>query len=383
MRIAFVDHLPVGTGIIRYATKLAFHLVRCEPEINLVFFTHYQNYKNNSELFDNAYETIVLKSTKPKTFLSRVIGRLFCLSNPRKEIRTELLSISGFDVVYFTSAHMSPYFEMEGRRFATIHDFNWKYSFGLPNFEKKMVNTLNDSMPKWLQSTRPIVSSHFMKEELLKFYPEFADSIEVVYLPNIANSNRLASKVPLLPFKYILYPANFASHKNHLNLFRAFYQLKLRGKLNDIRLVLTGNGTDHFKFAKLCEHGIQLSTEDDYDVLGLGYVNNDTMDSLIQHALVNISASLYEAASGPAIDAWINKSPFMMSDIPSHRDQLEFYRLKCLLFDPFNPDDIANKIGFALRNLEGMQKESANGYEALCKYNWEHAASEYLRIFKS
>jgi glycosyltransferase involved in cell wall biosynthesis len=386
MKIAFIDHLPVGTGIIRLASKLARSLVETDKNVELTFFTHWSNFQNNKELFDFKtpnFKLEILASTFPKNriypYYEKALKKIGITDKNR--LKKELESIVGFDVIYFTSAHMSRYYNIEGIKFATFHDFNWKYAFGSANFSKKTLHAFNESMPSWFESTVPVVSSDFIKKEIDKFYPLHKYPVEVVYLPNIGNEVEVFSK-RIYDFPYILYPANICSHKNHLNLYHGLAILKNANKLNGTKLILTGAGTDHFTYGKLSNTGLEEGDKDDFDVLGLGYVHNDVMDNLIKYADLNISVSIYEAASGPAIDAWINKVPFIMSDIEPHRNQLDFFKLECILFDPFNTDDIADKIDFALSNPVLLKQMSEKGYHALKVYNWNAAAKNYLTIFK-
>ena len=385
MKIAFIDHLPVGTGIIRLATKLAKALVDVDKNVVLEYYTHSSNFNKNRELFEcnsARFKVKILASTYPKSnfhYYSKKMSAVLGMPVMNR-LKRELESIKGFDIVYFTSAHMSPFYAVQGVCFGTFHDFNWKYSFGMPNFSTANIRLFEKAMPAWFACTVPIASSDFIQQEIEKFYPAHKYPVEVIYLPNIGNEIGDGTKRNY-DFPYILYPANICAHKNHLNLYNGLYKLKIEGKLGGVKLILTGAGTDHFKYASLCKEGIRESSVDDFDVLGLGYVNNDVMDSLIKHAVLNLSASIYEAGSVPAIDAWIKKVPFIMSDILPHRNQLEFYKLDCVLFDPFDPSDIAKKMGYALSNPEVLQQMSLRGHEALKKYNWAEAAANYLKVF--
>lgn len=386
MKIAFVDHLPLGTGIPRMATRLAKSIAAIDKNIGVTFFTNWNTYQSNKELYEGGFPGFrveVLKASAPVKKIYAYSNKILKFSGieTQNRLQKELEDIKGFDAVYFTAAHMSPFYNIEGKKFATFHDFNWKYCFGTPNFTKKDVANFNEAMPLWFDATVPIVSSHFIKTEIEKFYPGHKYPVEVVYLPNIGAEVK-GQPEKLFTFPYILYPANLFAHKNHLMLFRALHLLKQQEKLKDLKLVLTGGGTDHFKYSKLSLTGIEQSNADDFDVLGMGYVSNTEIDSLIKNATLNLSASIYEAGSGPAIDAWINKAPFIMSDIPSHRDQLSNFNLKCILFDPCSHYDMAEKIGYALNNLDEMKKMSLAGHEALKKNNWETAARNYLSIFK-
>jgi len=111
-------------------------------------------------------------------------------------------------------------------------------------------------------------------------------------------------------------------------------------------------------------------------------VNHNDMDRLVENAFLNISTSLYEAGSGPALDAWNQQSPVIISDIPSHRDQLNFWKINCLLFDPLNAVDIAEKISYAFFHQDELREMSVKASELLNASNWDETAAQYLTIFK-
>ncbi len=388
VKIAFIDHLAVGTGIVRYATQLANHLILLDKNLRIDFYTHDSNFNNNIELYkDQAFKVKILVSTKPINLRGKIFNKIrkTCGVSIRDRLTSELNSLKNYDVFYFTSAHMSKYYEMKGTKVATFHDFNWKYSFGLPTFSKQDVAKLNFEMKAWIEDTVPIVSSDFMKKELIKFYGNnLLNNIEVIYLPNLAQESNLESdSLPKeITYPYLLCPASMYSHKNHFNIYQALFKLKQSGMLNRFKLVLTGHNSDHFRYAKLCSEGVMQADENDYDVLGLGYVNNNEMDSLIKNAAVNISASFYEAGSGPALDAWINESPVIISNIESHLNQLSFFKIDCITFNPVDFNDIADKIAFALDNLSMLKKQSENAKIALKQYDWNEASKKYLKVFK-
>lgn len=386
MKIAIIDHLPVGTGIVRFAYNLAHALLKKDAHLEIHYYTHESNYRNNNDLFVKQTDRLqikILKRTIPEHKVSFQLKKILIKTGIRlkDKLKLELESLDGYDLYYFTCPHMSPYYKMNGKQFGTFHDFNWKYIFGAPSFSKKTVEVFNESLPQWLNNTVPIVSSEFIKAELEKFFPNHKFPVEVIYLPQISVNVKTKGS-SLFDFPYVLYPANLYSHKNHANLFRALYILKQKFVLKDIKLVLTGSGTDHFTYAKLSETGIEESNKDDFDVIGMGYVNHNDMDRLVKNAFLNISTSLYEAGSGPALDAWNQQSPVIISDIPSHRDQLNFWKINCLLFDPLNAVDIAEKISYAFFHQEELREMSVKASELLNASNWDETAAQYLTIFK-
>ena len=57
-----------------------------------------------------------------------------------------------------------------------------------------------------------------------------------------------------------------------------------------------------------------------FDVRGMGYQTNETIDVLIQNAKLLVSPSIYEAICTPAMDAWNFGTPTAISDIAPFRE---------------------------------------------------------------
>jgi glycosyltransferase involved in cell wall biosynthesis len=176
---------------------------------------------------------------------------------------------------------------------------------------------------------------------------------------------------------YILYPTNLCVHKNVGPLFSALSLLRKQGY--DLRVILTGPGTERVR-GHASDIGVELGHVDQ-DVLGLGYVSNLEMDSLIQCASVVVSLSLYEAGNGPGIDAWMRGVPVAMSNIPAFLEHLEVQGVRAEVFDPHSPMDIALKINAILSDPEKATMDARYSREALQKITWEQTAKKYLEIF--
>jgi glycosyltransferase involved in cell wall biosynthesis len=176
---------------------------------------------------------------------------------------------------------------------------------------------------------------------------------------------------------YILYPANMHSHKNVGQIVAALRVLHKQGY--DLRLILTGPGTERIR-GHACEIGVELGCVG-IDVLGLGYVSNLQMDSLIQCAAVVVSSSLYEAGNGPGLDAWRRGVPVAMSNIPAFVEHLQVQGVKAEVFDPHDYMDIALKISSILKDPERAGRDAGLSKGALENMSWEQTASRYLEIF--
>jgi glycosyltransferase involved in cell wall biosynthesis len=396
--IAFVEPNPVAGGILRFATNLAAVISRMEPAIKITYFTAEVNYNQNKELFEGyrgLFKTRVLKSTL-KTYTGAQLldtAMLRLLNTTRaKLINMEIMKVTrDCDIVFFTNAHTLEFMKVIPPSFATFHDMLWKYQFGIPLFQSDYVSSLDGHIRKWLDKTRIIVPTPFVRSEILRFFPDSSQDIEVVYHSNFAQKPTVSREKDAsileslgIDRNYILYPSHLMPHKNHQSLFCAFAKLMAMEEFaGKYKLVLTGVGTDHFKYGKSFSMGMRIATKEDFDILGLGYIPNSAVDVVIRNASLVISTSLYEAGSGPALDAWISKVPVIVSDIEPHHDQLRFFGIDCVVFDPTDPEDIKDKIGYALTHLDELKGYSQSAYEKLDEYNWEVVGRSYLEIFRN
>lgn len=397
MKIAFVDHISVSGGIIRYATNLARAIKEADPSNELTFFTTEHNYNSNYSLYkENAgfFDTRVLRNTK-KTIsgnfnLDVLFYKTFRTSR-RNLLHKEIYrKTKAFDIVYFTYAHASEFIPVKPRSVATYHDLNWKYLFGTPLYPASEVNMINREIRRWLGSTEVIVSSPYVAKEIRNFFPDIQCEIDIVFLPNLAKrieTNEERKSEVFRKFgidrKYILCPAHLMPHKNHLNLFSAFHRFRQTSEGNDYMLILTGHATDHFRYAKAFRRGAQMASEEDFDIMGLGYVSNEEVDVLIKNASLIVSASLQEAGSGPALDAWVNEVPVILSAIDPHLEQIDFFKIDCHTFDPMSIDDICSKMCYAARNQKELADQSRRACLAFEKYSWNDVGRMYLEIFRN
>lgn len=397
MRIAFIDPNPVVGGISRFACNLAAALCQIDSDVRVTFFTAEANYFSNKDLFDGLsgfFQTRILKSTR-KTYTGTMVVDTAIMRLLRTDrvtlLKKEIYRVTeNYDAVFFTNAHAMEFVKVKPPSFATFHDLLWKYQFGMPLFSAAFVSMMDDQIRMWLRNTQIIVPTPFVKSEFLHFFPDLSQDIEVVYHSNFAQRSDSSWEKDLeiirslgIEKEYILYPCHMMPHKNHQNLFCAFNKLMQTKEFSDkYKLVLTGSGTGHFKYGKSTPLGLSLGYKDDYDTLGLGYISNFAVDAVVRGASLVISTSLYEAGSGPALDAWINGVPVIISDIEPHRDQLRHFGIECGVFDPTDTNDIKEKLAYALNNLDKLKAQSVSASAMFKEYNWEVVGREYLDIFK-
>lgn len=407
MKIAVVDHVGNQGGGSRVVRALLPALKRLAPDLELSYFGNPEAIERErsaaefSALDIQVHELKSLLLSKGSVIGSGYVQRAIRLvqarwlsdqswlpvmlsGNVSKEISDR---VRGFDLVFFPWPFMLEFPSLNCPTVGIFHDFNYKYYFGGTfAFTPAQRARLEREMPVWLANTTPVVSTKFMASELAFFYPEAVHKLKVVYLAplggveliELSQAKREVAQLGIHA-QYILYPTHLCSHKNLGPLIAAMAILREQGR--HLKLVLTGAGTDSIA-GYASPIGVRLD-KNDGDVLGLGYVSNFQMDSLIQCAQVVVSPSLYEAGNGPGLDGWGRGTPVAMSNIPAFLEHLGVFDVRAQIFDPRSPQDIAQKIAFILDNPEMARADAEHSRNALNKLTWEHTAEAYLNIFRS
>jgi glycosyltransferase involved in cell wall biosynthesis len=405
IKIAVIDHIGNHGGGSRVVRSLLPALKKQAPNIQISYFGSAVSIarENLSDDFGRCgIDVVKLRSLDLGNLISKISS---ALSMGVASIQSKFLSnlnwvplwisgnitleierrVKGFDLVFYPWPFLLKYPKIHCKSVAIFHDFNFKYYFGGSLvFSQRQMMKLGQDMPEWLANATPIVSSKFIEREMDFFYPQIQVKKYVVHLPSLGASSpidfvkaRQIVKDLSIEGSYILCPTHMCSHKNHGPLIAAVAILNMKGR--NIKLVFTGAGTERIGgHASIL--GVQLNVEP-LDIIGLGYVSNLEIDSLIQCAAVVVNPSLYEAGNGPGLDAWALGAPVAMSDIGAFREHIAVLDVRAQLFDPHSPSDIAEKIAIILANPSSTREDVEHSLEAMKKITWEKVADEYLRVF--
>jgi glycosyltransferase involved in cell wall biosynthesis len=307
----------------------------------------------------------------------------------------ELLDrLRGYDVVYFPFPFYIDPAPIDVAVVGTFHDVNHKHFPS--NFEPRLRRQMDRQVRFWTaRADAVVVSTRFIEEDLLSFYPGARGRTAVVFVPpyNVAALSETARRSALARFGledegFILYPSNQAYHKNLLGLIAAADTMKRRDGGLACPIVFTGFGTDKLgtrevrSFEGVDEYLSSSSLVLGEDVRGLGFVTDEEVDSLTRSARLVVSTSLYEAGCGPALDAWQFGVPVAFSNIPPYLEQLEALGVEAWTFDPRDPDDIARVLDRALADREESLAMARRSREAIASHTWARAAQGYLGIFE-
>ena len=301
--------------------------------------------------------------------------------------------ITGYDVLYVGCPCWIEPFDPGTPLVATFHDFHYKH---FPEaYESDRLAVIERQTPAWLQQcTISVTSTGFIRSDLLESYRDVASRTEIVYvapysleMPSAEVLSRTLKETGVR-HPYVLYSGALTAHKNVVSLVEATALLRDAG--TPIQLVITGDGTDLIgrssteemsEPVQVLDRAIRkagLHRGDDY--LALGYVSNSAVDALSVAADAVVSASLYEAGCGPALDAWQTGVPVAFSNIPPFVEQLEHFGVEAHVFDPHDPADIAAKLQDTVFDYENSQAMAERSRIAQKRYTWDDAAQSYYDI---
>lgn len=147
-----------------------------------------------------------------------------------------------------------------------------------------------------------------------------------------------------LPEGYLLYPAQFWAHKNHLNLLLALKELK---EDHNLTLPLVLVGSDFGNRAYIEEQVKELGLEEQVHILG--FVKQNELIALYKHALALTYVTFFGPENLPPLEAMALGCPVIATDVIGAEEQLGD---SALLVDPRKPEEIAA----AIEKLAGDQK---------------------------
>ncbi|MCR4288340.1 MAG: glycosyltransferase family 4 protein [Deltaproteobacteria bacterium] len=227
-----------------------------------------------------------------------------------------------------------------------------------------------------------IAISEFTKKTLVEKYATPMEKISVVYLGYDSNTYKKLDKDLVevfrkrygLPGKFLLYPAATWSHKNHLNLIKAYKILKDRYRF-DAKLILTGvkKGNHDLIMNEIKSLGFEN------EIIYLGYLPYPDLPLLYNSATLLVFPSLFEGFGMPVVEAMATGLPVVCSNTTSLP---EVGGDAAVYFDPQSPADIADKVFKAYNDAELRERLVKKGFEHARRFTWENTAKETLKVYE-
>ncbi|HEY3242974.1 MAG TPA: glycosyltransferase family 1 protein, partial [Phycisphaerae bacterium] len=226
------------------------------------------------------------------------------------------------------------------------------------------------------RATMLLADSEVGCEDILNCYGEFgAQRARICVLPFLpacscdpAEAGLLRAHVARrygLPQRYLFYPAQFWTHKNHSRVIEALGILKRSGGFQ-IPLVLTGSAEGPVReraFAEMQALARHWGVLDQIHVLGL--VPTAEMAGLYAGAVALVMPTFFGPTNIPVLEAWALDCPVLISDIRGIREQVADAALRV---DPRSAIAIADGIHKLWTDTELRQELATRGRARVAHY---------------
>ncbi len=350
-----------STGIFRYATELAKHLLLLEkgaPSIRYVLFFAKEIHPDFLPLQDT-FETIICPTTS-ELFIKQC---WFPVILPHLKL----------DVMHYPS-FPPPYLNIaDTATIMTLHDAGpWRYAHTLTLHGRTYFRIL---LTRGIQyCTHVITVSEHARSEIKHFLGEgYLQKITVIpeaALPKfaIACSNPFKQAVRTryqLPARYLLTVSTVEPRKNLKTLLHAYLLLKKREGSACPPLIIVGRKGWHYD--DILSHMAELQD----DVYFTGHVTDGELVALYQMATCLVFPSLYEGFGLPVLEAMSAGCPVITSNTSSLP---EVVGKAGLLVDPLNTGEIAQAISTLLNNDTLRLRLIQDGYQQAACFSWQTTA---------
>jgi glycosyltransferase involved in cell wall biosynthesis len=167
--------------------------------------------------------------------------------------------------------------------------------------------------------------------------------------------------------EYLLYPAQFWPHKNHVGLLQAIRLLRDDYHIS-LQLILVGFDKGNLQHVKRLTAELDLTTQ----VHFLGFVSQADLISLYQNAFALVFPTFFGPDNLPPLEAFALGCPVVASGIPGAQEQLGD---AALLFDPKSEREMALTIKSLHENPTLRKTLIQRGLDRVSKWS----ADDYVR----
>jgi glycosyltransferase involved in cell wall biosynthesis len=261
-------------------------------------------------------------------------------------VRTPLqrqLDAAGIDLVWFPTSYVE---DVDLPYLATVFDLEHRQKPWFPEVSRRGEYERRDRMhARYLpKATRVIVPNTTGREQVVRFYNVAEENCLALPHPTPEFALRGAERPRSSPDEvralgvegpYLLYPAQYWPHKNHAGALDTLRKLRDEGE--DLSLVFVGS--DHGQR----EHVLRQTRERGLDgaVHALGYVSDDQLVTLYQHALALLYLSRFGPENLPPLEALALGCPAIVQDVPGATEQLGD---AALIVDSRDPSLVADAV---------------------------------------
>ncbi len=264
----------------------------------------------------------------------------------------------------------------------TVHDLRY---FHYPEtFTRARGYFLRYAIPRSLKQARHIIAvSEFTKSDIISLFDVPEEKITVIHEgidpaqfsePVHRSQVRDARVSHNAGVPYILAVGHLEPRKNYTRLLRAFDVLKHKYHIPH-QLIIVGQDNWHSKEIFNVLRKLKLQDQVQFP----GFVHTEELVFLLQHAEIFIAPSIFEGFGLTPLESMAAATPVVASDIPPHA---EICGDATVYFNPFDVDDMVEKI-YSLLGNETLQKQLIEqGRKQVKKWTWNNCLNQTKRVYR-
>ncbi|MCL2183137.1 MAG: glycosyltransferase family 4 protein [Chitinispirillia bacterium] len=279
--------------------------------------------------------------------------------------------------VLFSPNYTAPLFHPGVRSAVTIHDLSF---FPMAEYYPRSRRIFRHIIRLSVKHSDRVISvSHFTKDDILKYVGAYEKKIRVIH---VAADTRFLNEPPEDDLRqlrqkykinngYVLFIGFMEPRKNLERLLCAFAAIK--DKIAHDLVIVGGHGWWYEQtYRRVEELGISGR------VVFTGYAEDSEIPLFYRGAALFAFTSLYEGFGAAALESVFSDTPVLASDNSALPEVLG---TAAAYVDPFNTDEIAEKMLHLLTSESALAELKKNCADVKVKYSWQKTARETLDVF--
>lgn len=228
-----------------------------------------------------------------------------------------------------------------------------------------------------------IAVSNSTRNDIVKYFKIDQQKIKVIY-EGIDKQFRIIDdqhalddlkKKYHLEKPFLFYTGVWRNHKNLVGLIKAFKIVKEKYEL-DIDLVLGGKEDPYYPQVRQTWEKLGLKK----NIIPVGFIDQKELPIFYNAASAFIIPSFYEGFGLIGLEAFACGTPV----ISSNRTSLpEILGPAAVYFDPYDPQDIAEKINLVFSDKKMYNELREKGIEQIKRYDWNSMGRDTLDLYKN
>ena len=220
------------------------------------------------------------------------------------------------------------------------------------------------------RADKVITVSIFAKQRILERFPEIADKVTVIH----HGLNPVFLRTKHRADKFVLYVGSLNGMKN----FKSVLKIFMSPNFVRYHLKLIVADSKSFSFDGDTEALLQKAKKSE-NIEFFGQMNVEALSKLYASASLMVLPSFHESFGFPALEAMACGTPVVVSKAGALPEVCGDAALYC---DPYDIDDIKNKIEMLLGDESLREELRQKGLERAKRFTWEKAAAAHMQVFE-